>query len=72
MSLMPVIFRDPGEADITSAERVIYDAFIDALDNPTKTSPERAILRAAGRAGASRRRVLEVVRKVNPPEEVLP
>jgi hypothetical protein len=45
---------------------VIYAAWLDAQKQPSQTSPERAILRAAARCGVSRRRVLEIVRKINP------
>jgi hypothetical protein len=70
MAIPPVLLRDPGVDTVTSSERIVYDAYIESLDRPSRTSPERAILRAAGRTGVSRRRVLEIVRKVNP--EALP
>jgi hypothetical protein len=72
VSIPPVIFREPDEGDVSTSERVIYDAFIEALEQPSRTSPERAILRASGRCGVTRRRVLEVIRKINPTQEVLP
>jgi hypothetical protein len=70
MSLPPVIVRDPGVERTDPSERVIYNAYIESLDRPSRTSPERAILRAAGRCGVSRRRVLDVIRRANP--EVYP
>lgn len=70
MSLGPLIIREPDPATVTEAEAVIYRAFIDALEHPSRTSPALAILRAAKRTGCGRRRVLEVVRKVN--AEALP
>ena len=64
MSLPPIIYRDIGD-EVPDSKRVIYDAYINALSHPSRTSPERAILRAAERCGVSRQRVLEVVRQVN-------
>lgn len=68
MSLGPVVIREPGD-EIPASDAVIYRAFINALDRPSRTSPERAMLRAAHRTGVSRRRVWEVVRTLN--EEAL-
>jgi hypothetical protein len=64
MSLGPVIIREPGE-EIPASDRVIYLAFIRSLDRPSRTTPERAILRAARLCGVSRRRVVECVRSIN-------
>lgn len=64
MSLGPWVIREPGD-ELPLSEQVVYRAFIEALDRPSRATPERAILRAAVRCGVSRRRVLEIVRKVN-------
>lgn len=70
MSLGPLIVREPDPETVTDAECVVYQAFIDSLDRPSRCSPSMAILRAAKRTGVSRQRVLEIVRKVN--AEALP
>lgn len=64
MSLAPVILRDPGD-EVDASARLVYRTYIDALEQPSRTTPERAILRAARRCGVSRRRVLEVIRSIN-------
>ena len=69
MSLPPVILRDIGD-EIPASDCVIYEAYINALDRPSRATPERAVLRAAKRCGVSRTRVLEVVREIN--REALP
>lgn len=65
MSLGPTLIREPG-MEVDAASRVVYRAFIDALDRPSRTTPERAILRAAQRTGVPRSRVVAIVRELNP------
>ena len=62
MSLGPLIFTEPDEADVTPAERCIYRAFIQLVP---EVGTLRAGLRVARNSGVSRRRVMEIVRKVN-------
>lgn len=64
MALWPAIIRDPGEEDVTPAERKIYKCMIAHLDSGT--SPIRAGLRCSQDCGVSRTRVMEIMRKVNP------
>lgn len=64
MSLGPWVVREPGD-ELPISEAVVYRAFIESLDRPSRATPERAVLRAAARCGVSRRRVLEIIRKVN-------
>ena len=65
MSLGPVIIREPGAEDVTAAERLIYAAFIAEVTATPPTSYTHAVLRARTKCGVSRRRVLDVIRKVN-------
>lgn len=69
MSLGPVIIREPG-VEVEAAARVVYRAFIESLDRPSRTTPERAILRASRRTGVSRARVKQIIQTIN--REVLP
>jgi hypothetical protein len=64
VTLPPVLYRRPNESGLAASEYLIYRCFIKHLDAPT--SPARAILRAATECGVSRRRVLAIVRQVNP------
>jgi hypothetical protein len=64
MSLYPAIIRDPGDGELTPAEKRIYGCLIDNLDSGT--SALRAVLRCARSCGVSRVRVMQVARKVNP------
>ncbi len=64
MSLGVFIRREPGD-EVQASEAVIYRVFLESLDRPSRTSVEHAILRASRRTGVPRRRVLEIVRKVN-------
>lgn len=64
MSLGPYIKREPGD-EVQASEKIIYRVFLDCLSNPSRTSIEHAIVRAAHRLGVPRRRVLDIVRKVN-------
>ena len=63
MSLGAYIKREPG-AELPLSEQVAYRAFVNALLQ-RRTTPERAILAAAGRCGLPRSRVLAIVRKAN-------
>lgn len=69
MSLGTFIIREPGE-EVEASVAVIYRAYIKSLDRPSRTTPERAILRAARRTGVSPRRVIEVIKQLNPDQEV--
>jgi hypothetical protein len=64
VSLPPVIYRDIGE-EVPASDRIIYEAFIDALERPSRTTPERAVLRARQRCGVNRQLVLDVIRSIN-------
>ncbi len=64
MSLGPWVKREPGY-ELPISEQVVYKAFIRSLTEPSRTSPERAILRAAHLTGVSRHRALEIVLKAN-------
>ena len=66
MSLMPYVIREPDRRDVTTAEYVIYASFIAHLEQD-RTSPIRAVLRAASDCGVSRKRVKDIIDKLNPP-----
>ena len=63
MTIPPVVYREPERGAIPTSEFLIYRCFIEHLHS--RTTPERAVLRAARDCGVSRRRVLEVVRSIN-------
>lgn len=67
VSLGSTIIREPGD-EIDASVAVVYRAFIESLDRPSRTTPERAILRAARRTGVPRERVLQIVRSLNDQE----
>lgn len=69
MSLGATVIREPGD-EVDASVSVVYRAFIDSLDRPSRTTPERAILRASRRTGVPRERVLQIIRSLNADQEV--